>query len=75
MAACTERFEQTAGCHPYLLQYLKSYSTVVVLQWRDVIVAESKFSPSIDLKEIQLMLKQFCVLWCYSLKGQQQETG
>ncbi len=46
-------FEQTAGCRSYLLQYLKSYSTVVVLQWRDVIVAKSKFSASIYLKDGQ----------------------
>lgn len=34
----------------HLLQYLKRYGTVVVLQGRDVIVAESQFSPSIYLK-------------------------
>lgn len=43
------RFEQCV-VFLYLLQYLKSYSTVVVLQWRDVIVAESKFGPSIYLE-------------------------
>lgn len=40
-----------AACrHLYLLQYLKGYSTVVVLQRRDVIVAEREFSTSIYLK-------------------------
>lgn len=34
----------------YLLQYLKCYSTVVVLQGRDVIVAESKLSLGIYLQ-------------------------
>lgn len=36
---------------PHLLQYLESYGTVVVLQGRDVIIAKSKFSPSIYLKD------------------------
>lgn len=50
MSAGTESLEPAACRHLYLLQYLKSYSAVVVLQWRDVIVAESEFSPSVYLK-------------------------
>lgn len=34
----------------YLLQYLKGHGAVVVLQRRDVVVAESQLSPGIDLK-------------------------
>lgn len=41
------------GFHSYPLQYLESYSTVVVLQRRDVIVAQSEFSPSVYLKDSQ----------------------
>lgn len=41
------------GFHSYPLQYLESYSTVVVLQRRDVIVAQSKFSLSVYLKDSQ----------------------
>ena len=33
----------------YLLQYLKGHGGVMVLQWRDVVVAQSQLSPCIDL--------------------------
>lgn len=46
-------YTQVKGFHSYPLQYLESYSTVVVLQRRDVIVAQSEFSPSVYLRDSQ----------------------